>query len=352
MSRTWGVVLAVVAAVVPRPGAAQSAAELLAQGVRAYQGLDYDAAAGFLRRSLAAVPAPPDSTRVRAMTYLGATEVFRRRPDSAAAVFRRLLQLDPRARPSELIFPPAVSNAYEAIRRITRVVAIVAPADTAVQLGDELYPLRLYTSSFHDIAVAVTREDGGVIRGLYTGPIADSLIVRWDGLDSAGTAPAVGQYFVLVSSRDAAGRVLRQVELPITTRLRMPDTLPLPAALPDSALLPEHGPSGPGLRSLGAGLGAGLIVAALPSVMASGSNPSGARFVVAGAVSLTGLYGFIAQRPGRAITANVAANRVRRDAWQRQRDAVVQDNAARRRNQRLQVVAGTPRPVERTGGTP
>lgn len=338
-----GLVL-VAAAAAPRPGAAQTAADLLSQGIRAYQGLDYEAAAGFLRRGLAAGGGvTPDSTRIQLLTYLGATEVFRGRRDSAASVFRRLILLDPRARPDELIFPPAVSNAYDAIRRITKTVLIVAPADTEIQLGDELYALRLYTSSYHDITVAVTRPaDGGVVRALYRGPIADSLVVRWDGLDSAGTAPAVGRFALVVASRDPGGRVLRQVSQPIDTRLRVPDTLPLPAPLPDSALLPEHGPSGPGLRALGVGLGAGIVVAALPSVMASGSSPSGGRFVVAGAVSLTGIYGFLTQRPGRPIAANITVNQARRAAWQRQREAIVQENITRRRNLRLRLFATPP----------
>lgn len=339
--------LAIVVSAAPKPVPAQSGPELLAQGVRAYQNLDYDAATGFLRRSLAATPALADTTRARALSYLGATEVFRGRRDSAAAVFRRLVLLDPRYRPDELIFPPDVSNAFEAIRRITKAVAVAAPADTEIQLGDEFYSVRLYGSSFHEVAVAVVRETGRPLRQLYTGPIGDSLVVRWDGLDSAGTAPATGRFFLVVSSRDAQGRVLRQVQEPLEARLRIPDTLPLPAPIPDSTLLPERGPRGPALRSLGAGLGAGVVVVLLPSVMASGSNATQARFVVAGAVSLSGVYGFLAQRPGRPLEANVVANRALRDAWERRRDQVVQENATRRRDLRLRIVTGPATPVER-----
>lgn len=346
------VLLAVAAAAAatasPRKAAAQSGTELLTQGIRAYQNLDYDVAAGFLRRSLAvaASQALADTARVRALSYLGATEVFRGRRDSAATVFRRLVLLDPRYRLNQLIFPPEVSNAYEAIRRITKAVVVAVPADTEIQLGGELYLVRLYASSFHDIVVAVTRDDGRLLRQLYTGPIGDSLVVRWDGLDSAGTALAAGRFRLLVSSLDARGRVLRQLQSPFETRLLVPDTLPHPPPPPDSSLLPERGSGGPALRSLGAGLGAGAIVAFLPSVMASGSDASGARFVVAGAVSLTGLYGFLTQRPGRPIAANVVANRALRDVWERRRNDVLQENAARRRNVRLRVRTGPAIPVE------
>ena len=331
-----------VAALLPVAGRAQSGRELLDQGVRAYRNLDFDAAAGFLRRSLVVPPAQAlsDSARARALIYLGATEVFRGRRDSATAVFRRLLLVDPRARPDQLIFPPEVSNAYEAVRRVTKAVTIAVPADTEIQLGDELYPVRLYATSFHDVAVVVTREDGRVLRPLYTGPISDSLVVRWDGLDSAGTMPAVGRFRIVASSRDPQGRTVRQVQEPLETHTRVPDTLPHPAP-PDSGRLPERGSSGPALRALGAGLGAGLLVATLPSVVANGSDASGTRFVVAGAVSLTGIYGFLAQRPGRRIPANIAVNQAAREAWERRRDQVAQENATRRRNVRLRVLAGT-----------
>ena len=54
---------------------AQSASDLLGAGVRAYQALDYDAAAALLARSLGRDLAAglADSRRARALTYLAAT---------------------------------------------------------------------------------------------------------------------------------------------------------------------------------------------------------------------------------------------------------------------------------------
>lgn len=348
MTRRGFALLAIAVAAHAVPASAQNGTELLAQGIRAYQGIDYEAAAGLLRRSLAATgpQALPDTARLRALSYLGATEVFRKRSDSAAAAFRILVLTDPRYRPDQLIFPPEVTNAFEATRRATKVVAVVVPADTMIVLGDELLPVRVYASSFHEIGVMMADDEGRPLRSLYTGPIGDSIVVRWDGLDAAGSAPATGRFRLIVTSRDPQGRVLRQLRVPLSTRLAAADTLPWPRPLPDTALLPEHGPSGPALRSLGAGVGAGLVVALLPSVMGSGKEASGSRFVVAGAVSLTGLYGFLTQRPSRPIVANVTANRARRDAWQRSRDQVAQENATRRKNVRLRIMAAAPQTGE------
>ena len=71
--------------------AQQSASDLLAQGIGAYQNLDYDQAAAMLRRGLARTTGDTLSLadRLRALTYLGATELFRDRRDSALAAFRQ-----------------------------------------------------------------------------------------------------------------------------------------------------------------------------------------------------------------------------------------------------------------------
>src|SRR5207253_1432307 len=75
--------------------------ELLGQGVKAYQALEYDAAAALLEQSLGRDSASglADSLRARALTYLAATELFRGQRDSAVGAFRQLVLLNPRYRP-------------------------------------------------------------------------------------------------------------------------------------------------------------------------------------------------------------------------------------------------------------
>src|SRR5439155_5931003 len=91
--------------------------------------LEFDAAARLVRRVLA----PPlaaelkDAERARALMYLAAAEHYRGRPDSAIAVFRRLVALAPDQRPDTLIFPPEISRLYDGVRGAATVVAVAPP---------------------------------------------------------------------------------------------------------------------------------------------------------------------------------------------------------------------------------
>src|SRR5690348_17279751 len=116
---------------------AQRPEELIARGTRAYDSLDFEHAAGWLTRVLSS-PYLDDLTtdqRVRALTYLAATERFRGRIDSAEALFRNLLLVDPRARPDPLVFPPEVSQLFDAVRARTKVIGLRAPRDTSFVPG-------------------------------------------------------------------------------------------------------------------------------------------------------------------------------------------------------------------------
>jgi hypothetical protein len=185
------------------------------------------------------------------------------------------------------------------------------------------------------------------VRQLYLGPIADSLDVRWDGLDSAGTGPAVGAFLLVVVSRNAQGQPVRRVQLPLETRAAVPDTLPHPLAPTAAQLRPERQPPGPAWRALVGGIVAGGAVAVLPTVVTGDAKGSEARFVVAGAISLTGVVAFVAQRPGRALDANAAANRALRETWQRQVQTLSEENARRRRDVRLRITPGRASRIDR-----
>src|SRR2546425_2515166 len=343
------VLLGVTCVVLPfRAAAAQALDGRLRPGIRAYEQLDYAVAAVLLRRELAAgAPgALPDSERAAALVYLGATELFRGRQDSAVAAFQRLVLLRPGFRPDPLTFPPEVTDLFRQVRRGTRAVALEVPRTTDIAVGQQRFAARLVASAYHTVDVAVTLESGSPVRTLYAGPIGDSLRVAWDGRDTAGAIVAGGAYWLRVSSRAPAGTAVRYVQLPLTVRRVEPDTLPLPPPPADWLLRRERLPAGPGLSALAAGVLVSGAVLALPSVAAPGSKPSGARFAVAGAVSLTGVVTFLMRRPGRLIPENARANQEVRDAWQRRVRAVQLENVARRQAVRLVIDAGTPHVIE------
>jgi len=120
--------LAVLALLLAAPLQAQTggASDVMARAISAYQDLEFDEAANLLRRVLA----PPfanelaDSTRARALTYLGAAEHYRGNADSATAAFRRLVALAPHQAPDTLIFPPEVTRLYERVRSSMTAVAV------------------------------------------------------------------------------------------------------------------------------------------------------------------------------------------------------------------------------------
>ena len=320
--------------------------------IRAYQDLDFDTAARLLRRALT----PPlvsglgDAERARALAYLGAAEHYRQRQDSAIAVFRRLVLLAPRHRPDTLIFPPEVTRVYDDVRRRTPVVAVRVPADTAFSVGEGGRLVAwLYPSTPHKVTVAISREDGRPLATVFTGQIGDSLDVRWNGRDSAGALATGDRLWLTVASEVPGGGAkdpARLVRVPLHVELEGPDTLAHPPALGAKQLLPERADRRSGLRLLGGGALLGAAAVALPAILAPGERASGTRYVVAGALSVGGLVGYLSRRAGTPLPENAAINKTRRDAWRRQEDSVTRENAARLRAARLHIRAGSEVAVE------
>jgi len=314
----------------------------LGRGVRAYQALEYDAAAALLEQSLGrdSTMGLADSLRARALSYLAATELFRGQRDSAVAAFRQLVLLNPRYRPDELIFPPQVTNLFQEVRRATRAIAVAVPPVTELRPRlERFFTARVLASSLADVTVTLAQEDGTPVRQLYSGPVADSLVVTWDGLTAGGAPADNGRYVLRVTPRTptADGPRARQVMLDV--KQEAPDTLPWPPDLATPPLLPERTSTSPAFRSLAAGLLVGAAAVALPSLVAQGKNATGARFAVGAAVGISGFVGFFARKP-RPLEANVRTNAALRDTWRKRLDAVKTENAARVRSIRLVVRAG------------
>ncbi len=332
---------------IPGEMAAQSPSQLLQQGIRAYRDLEFDAAAGFLRQGLSGPDgslAPAD--HANALTYLGASEVFRGNIDSAEVAFRNLVLFDTRYQPDRLVFPPEVTNVFDRMRRDTKVVTVDAPARTQIRWGSDEFGVLLFASSFHRVRAALLSSDGEERRLLYRGPVVDSIEIRWDGGDAGGRHVETGTYWLAVASIDTSGSTARTVRVPLAIRADIPDTLPHPTPPADSLFLPESNPSRTGLESLLGGLLMGGALAVLPNAIASDAELGAASYVIGGAVSLAGVVGFFTHRPGRAMPANIEANAALRRAWQEQAEATARENVARRADVRLVIESGRPSIVE------
>ena len=349
-SRTAALALAVTAAAAPAAGA-QAPARLLQDGIRAYGSLEFDAAAALLRRALTGRGTPlTTDDQANALAYLGATEIFRDRADSATAVFRRLVRAHARYRIDRLIFPPEVSLVFDAVRRRNPVAVLrLAPRDT-VQVAGRFMAIDLFGSTFHRVRVEVATPDGQPLRTIYAGPVSDSLRIEWDGRGRQDDEPvAPGRYALSVTSVDSLDAVGRIVRIPLALELIGIDTLDHPAPPADSLLLPERSSSGPALEALISSLAVGTAIAVLPSALSPDADLSETRFAVGAAVSIAGIAGFLQRRPGRPIPENIVVNdRVRAD-WQGRVDAVAGQNRARMRRARLEVRPGAPQIIEPEG---
>jgi hypothetical protein len=348
------------ALVAPAALRAQSPAALLEQGIRAYSEREYDGGAWLLRRALAAEGAgalsPAETSR--ALMYLTATEVARDQRDSAVAAARRLLVLDPRFRPDEQTFPPQVLSLFQEARHSSPAVSIRAQGDTAIRPGTDAFVVRLGASSAPDVIANVMGTDGRVIRRLYSGTIRDSVDLRWNGLDDAGAAAAAGRYSIVVTPT-ASSRDRRAATTPTNWTLRLPlevarqavDTTPLPPAPPDSLFRPERGDMSGAMHALVPGVIAGVAIVALPKLVAGGDHASGARWIVAGTVTIAGVAAFLSHHPGQRLAGNAQYNRNLRESWRHNVAEISRRNADRMRQARMIIRPGAPSLVT-AGDTP
>ncbi|HXZ74989.1 MAG TPA: hypothetical protein VEH31_29540, partial [Streptosporangiaceae bacterium] len=266
-------------AIVPFPAAAQTASLLFTEGLRAYQGLDFAAAAQLLRRSLDpedSVPlAPPD--RLRALMYLGTADLLRENRDQAVATFRTLLLTDPRYRPDSLVFSPKITRVFAEVLETTKAVGLAGPPEARFPAGEGGLDVRAYATSRHSIEARVSSALGNPVATVFRGEITDSVTLAWNGLDSTGHAVPPGSYRLVVTSSLVPDQVLRYVTLPLEVSTPPVDTLRWPTSPQptrsewDRRFLVPGGLLGTALAvpaALGAGgarglrVGAGLVVAA------------------------------------------------------------------------------------------
>lgn len=311
------------------PALAQAPASFLTRGIDAYQALDYDGAAGWLRRALSPplVEALLPAEQVRGLAYLGATERFRGHVDSAASVFRRMLRLDPRARPDPLIFPPEVMRIFEQTRTGFPIVAISGAPEAFLDDAHPVYRLQLRPSVAHDVALTLDRSDGRIVDTLYAGPVGDSLTIEWSGRTRAGDRVMSGQYW-FTATTVAEGPSSCRVRLPLEVAVRGADTIPRPLPVAPRPL-PERAGAGDGPAAFVKAALLGSAALALPT-LARDADAAHPRFLAA-AFGLTGIVGYLRFRKGAPIPENVAANAVARARWQHQVELVTAENRDRQR---------------------
>lgn len=324
----------------PATAGAQAPTQLLNAGIAAYRDLDFQQASELIGRALGITGARSldDSARVTALTYFGAAERYLGRPDSALAVFRTLVRLDPRHQPDELIFPPEITVLYRTARRAVPVSVVEAPGEARFVAGTPGLSARIVASTPHEVTAEVRADDGRVVRTLYGGPVADSLDISWDARDAQDNVPPSGRYFIRVVSQHPDGRVSRVVQVPLDLRLEPTDTLAHP---PAPAILQR---ANGGWRALAVGLALGTAVAVGPSLIAPHTDLSPARFGVGVALATGGVLGLLSgRRVGDPLDPEVSA---RRRAWEAEVQEIARENAERRRSARVHMRSSPPLVVD------
>ena len=335
-------------------GQTEAVRNLVDRGLRAYQNLDFATTAQLLRSALAsnAVELLTPAEHARVLSHLGAAEVFRGDQNAAIAAFRTLAISHPRYRIDTLTFPPQVTSLFTAARGQVYAVGIDVPRTTTVRFGEEEFVFWLRATAAHEITAEVIHRDGRLIRALHTGPIVDSLQLRWDGRDSSGFLVWDGRdssgvmvaptgYFATVTSI-FGGQLLRRVQVPFEVDVHRQDSLLHPARLPDSVFLRTRRESGPGIEALMGAVIGGVAITLLPSVFAPSTDLSATRFAVGGAVGLAGITGLITRFPGSPLRANIRSNDAIRREWQQRVDTVVRQNVARLTTPHLIIHSGLP----------
>lgn len=310
----------------------------LAAALASYNDLEYDVAATRFRAAIALTGAQrlADADRARALMYLGATENFRGARPSAVEAFRSLLIVDPRYRPSEVVFPPEVVALYQETRIGIRATSAEIQSPSVIAIPTDRLPIKIFASTLHDIRVRVTTSLGAPERVLYEGVIGDSLLVSWDGREASGAAGRPGRYLLRIASRNASGTPEREVQIPLEVEHVPIDTLPWPEPLNASQLRPETVVRANGTRQVVTGLAGAAAAVLLPSLVGA-SDASSLRFGVAAGIGIAGAIGLATATRPQPVVENIAFNNAKRAEWMQESERVKAENRTRLAGVRLRV---------------
>jgi hypothetical protein len=308
-----------------------------------YRAAAFDAAltayAAALREGGAAMPV---ARRVRILNRMGVVSYAigrsRGQPaflDSARSYFRQAVRAAPDLTPSVAEYAPGFRAAMDSARASLLLVALDALRDTTLAPRDAALRLVVRPSLPSRVSVTIVPA-GGAGAALHTDSQAvafpnQATTFTWNVRTPAGTL-AVGRYVLRVVAHDSAGQTSPPVERPFAVALLPVDTTAHPTAPRPSDFAPESTTIRPkSLTSLGVGLAAAGVAAALPSALGNSDlNRGRARdatvYGVAGVVSIAAIAGFLSGTRTLPLPENAERNRRLREQYQTQRAAVVAQN--------------------------
>jgi hypothetical protein len=307
---------------IPLPARAQgpSPERALEQGLRAYRELEMESAGWLLRQALSGKL--DQRQRVTALSYLGASEFYRDRRDSALSAYADLIRLEPYHQLDRLVFGPDVQAVLEEARRRTP-IAEVRAAKASFPADAPGLPVSVRVNTPHVVVMTLEAVNGVVLDTVFRSRVRDTTTVYWNARARDGARPPAGGFVLSVASLDGRGRAGHRVALPVQVT-RSPDD---PLAMPERPVpLPEHQPAGPALVRLGLGLAAATAAYLVTPVFTDNAGP---QVALALTFSAAGVIGFVDARPGKPLPENVVANRVALEAWDARVSRVQAENRRR-----------------------
>jgi hypothetical protein len=157
-------------------------------------------------------------------------------------------------------------------------------------------------------------------------------VIGWD-LRVRGTPIAPGRYVLRVMATDTLGRSSAPVTRNLTITRTLVDTLETPDP-PTDSLLPDsdgsaHGPPTRLLAGLALGAGAIAVTSVAGNSSLNAGRSDGGRYVIAGAVSLAAVIGFLGSHHERPLPGNASYNGHVRQQYERRRLDDAAENARR-----------------------
>ncbi len=328
---TRAAALAWILALAPATAGAQAAEQLLAQGRRAFDNLDFEQAARLFTRVLDVAAGATASQRDTAQLYLGVSYEYAGQRPNAVSAFRALVRSGPCV-PTPEQYGAGVAAAF--IEAQGGVFA-VGPCELRRQ--------------------EATRETGVVFRIAATRPalvralLADSTsrtvadlgeveasgvtTLRWLDLPNPSDLPQnPTRHQLVLRARATQGGETDERVIPIMLSVPAVDTLTLPPPPAATDFRPEQRPLGPALGDLGKGLGVAAATVAAASVLAYQSLEGEAvkAMGVGGVIGLAGFVAFVTGSGRRTIAENRDYNAALTRAWESRRDSVTTVNRSLR----------------------
>ena len=324
---------------------AQTSTQLIETARARLEDVQPDSASALLVRALGNTSSVSASDQLRGWTLLGIAELMRGHPSVARQAFRRALERDATLRIDSLAYLHSdlrqvfalekdtfrVENRDDAPLTVNTRMAL----DTIIQPGRGRYTIEVRPARRARVIASVVPAGNESADPLWADTAAANpvSVFTWNLRSGTGIVTP-GRYALHIVANEGPGHQPILVSRTFTVSRMAVDTMSS-AELPTDSLLPEvtmvRRPS-----SLIAGLALGAGAVMMTSLVANKDLNSGhgdpGRFVVAGAVSIAGVIGFLHSRVERPLPENIAFNQSLRDRYQRQGEDLGAENRRRMMN--------------------